>query len=603
MRAVVAGVATALLLAPAFAAAAHAEPSTPTEAADLLHTLNSPNETDIGLFGRSVAAVPDVDGDGVDDLLVGADNEAAAGSPEGAGLAYVYSGATGELVRTFASPNEEVGGAFGFSVAGVPDLDGDGRGDLLVGAPFEDDGASSTGRAYVLSGATGALLHTIVSPAAEAFGFLGRSVAGLSGTGRGAHLAVGAPSEDGGDVNAGRVHVFSGTTGALLRTVVSPTPEQFGDFGDSISGVPDVDGDGRADLLVGANEESPPGSPRYAGRAHLFSGSDGSLLRTLESPNEQGEAFFGLAVSGVPDVDGDGHGDLLVGEVPIDLDSGLPSTGTAYVFSGATGDLLHELASPDPADFGAFAEALSGVPDVDGDGRGELLIGAPGEPCGGRAYVFSGASGALLHALTSPTGQCGFSSSFGNAVAAVQDLDGDGRGELLIAAFAEDRGGLESVGRAYVFSGGTTQAELDVAAAALNSPVPRGGSLELSVTVENNTADEVTGDLRLRVLTPSGGTVTLRLLNDATVDAGQRGTAVLEIPVSAGAPLGGYQGTVEAISDGAILGVGTFAFDVVAGVASAPLPNGSDAGRIFGPAVVLSAQGLAAAPVSPGAGR
>lgn len=599
MRAVVAGVAAALMLAPAVVATAHAEPSTPTVAVELLHTLTSPNETDIGLFGRSVAAVPDVDGDGVDDLLVGADNEAAAGSPEGAGLAYVYSGATGELVRTFASPNEEVGGGFGFSVAGVPDLDGDGRGDLLVGAPFEDDGANSTGRAYVLSGATGDLLHTIVSPAAEGAGFFGLSVAGLGATDRDAHLAVGAPSEDGGEVNAGRVHVFSGTTGALLRTVVSPTPEQFGDFGDSISGVPDVDGDGRDDLLVGASEET----RRNAGRAHLFSGSDGSLLHTLAPPIERFDGFFGIAVSGVPDVDGDGRGDLIVGEVPIDFDSGLPNTGTAYVFSGATGDLLHELVSPDPEDFGVFAEVLSGVPDVDGDGRGELLIGAPGEGCGGRAYLFSGASGALLHELTSPNGRCGFGGNFGSALAGVEDIDGDGRGELLVGAQAEDRGALDAVGRAYLFSAGPSQTELQIAAAALNSPVPRGGSLELSVTVENNTADDVTGDLRLRVLTPTGGTVTLRLLNDATVNAGQRGAAVLEIPVSADAPLGGYQGTVEAVSDGAILGAGTFDFDVVAGVASAPLPNGSAAGPIFGLAVVLSAQGLAAAPVALGVGR
>jgi hypothetical protein len=98
-------------------------------------TLNSPNPENIGEFGGSVSGVPDADGDGCSDLLVGAGEE--GGGAEDAGRAYLYSGATGALLRTLQSPNVEINGQFGVSVSGVPDANGDGRGDLLVGAFLE----------------------------------------------------------------------------------------------------------------------------------------------------------------------------------------------------------------------------------------------------------------------------------------------------------------------------------------------------------------------------------------------------------------------------------------------------------------------------------
>ncbi len=99
----------------------------------------------------------DADGDGRGDLLVGAYREGPSGSPFAAGRAYLFSGASSMLLLELASANEESSGQFGWSVAGVPDTDGDGRSDLLVGAYQEDPGASpnQAGRAYLFSGASG----------------------------------------------------------------------------------------------------------------------------------------------------------------------------------------------------------------------------------------------------------------------------------------------------------------------------------------------------------------------------------------------------------------------------------------------------------------
>ena len=213
----------------------------------------------------------------------------------------------------------------------------------------------------------------------------------VDGDGRG-DLLVSATREEGSGVDlAGRVYVFSGATGSLLRVLESPNPRAQGFFGDSPSVVPDVDGDGVVDILVGASGED-GGGEFSSGRAYVFSGASGVLLRTLESPNAEFAASFGLQASGVVDVDGDGRGDLLVG-VSRESGGGVSESGRAYVFSGATGTLLHTLESPSPEAEGRFGWSVSGMGDADGDGRGDLLVGAyqedgGGVPGSGRAYVF-----------------------------------------------------------------------------------------------------------------------------------------------------------------------------------------------------------------------
>ncbi len=465
-------------------------------------TLTSPNTQISGNFGVSSAGVPDADGDGRGDLLVGAYRE--DGGEVGAGRAYVFSGSTGAVLRTLVSPNQEPGGQFGRSVAGVPDADGDGRGDLLVGAPTEDGGAQSAGRVYFYSGSTGDLLQTLVSPNPEAGGQFGGLVAGVSdvdGDGRG-DLLVGAYLEDGGATSAGRAYLFSGATGELLRTLVSPSPETNGFFGFVVAGVPDVDGDERGDLLVSASFED--GGVPGGGRAYLFSGFTGELLRTLESPNPVADGFFGSWVAGVPDADGDGRGDLLVG-ANREL-GGAEGAGRAYLFSGATGNLLQTLESPNPEVNGEFGSLVAGVSDVDGDGRGDLLVAAYSEDVemtdAGRAYLYSGSTGVLIRTLESPNIE-----SFGNfgfSVAGVTDADGDGRGDLLIGAALED-GGAEDAGRAYLFLSGEGGGNMPPIAVDDMAATTEG--VAVSISVLSNDADP-DGDLLsiAMVGTPMNGT-------------------------------------------------------------------------------------------------
>ncbi len=139
---------------------------------------------------------------------------------------------------------------------------------------------------------------------------------------------------------AGRAYVFSGATGDTLFSLKSPFEEDSGRFGISVSGAGDVNMDGKADFIVGALGESPGSSPIKAGRAYVFSGATGDTLFSLKSPFEESNGLFGHSVSGAGDVNMDGKADVIVGAR--DEDPG----GRAYVFSGATGDTLFSLKSP-----------------------------------------------------------------------------------------------------------------------------------------------------------------------------------------------------------------------------------------------------------------
>ena len=416
---------------------------------------DNPTPQNDAYFGDAVAGAGDVNRDGIPDLLVGASWQNADGN-YAQGRAFVFSGADGSLLHILNNPTPQAVAYFGRAMARAGDVNRDGIPDLLVGAPFQDVGShADQGQAYIFSGADGALVYTLDNPTPQDDAYFGDAVAGAGDVNRDgiSDLLVGASSQDlGGNFGQGQAFVFSGADGTLLQTLDTPLPQEGAHFGSAVAGAGDVNGDGVPDLLVGASGQTVAGN-RGQGRAFVLSGIDGTLLHTLDDPIVQESAHFGDAVAGAGDVNGDGTPDFLVGAYLQDV-GGNEYQGRAFAFSGADGTLLQTLDTPLPQEGAHFGSAVAGAGDVNGDSKSDLLVGAPRQTVGGnahqgQAFIFSGADGILLHTLDHPTPKD--DAHFGQVLASAGDVNGDGKTDLLIGAWNQSVDGNPGQGQAVLF--------------------------------------------------------------------------------------------------------------------------------------------------------
>lgn len=402
--------------------------------------LISPNRQDYGYFGCSVSGVPDLNGNGKGDVIIGAKYE-----NNYAGRAYIFDGTNGHLLRTLVSPNSQSDGYFGAAVSGIGDVNGDGKGDVIVGAYYESLSGSPTGAgmAYVFSGATGALIHTLRSTheiAEGYFGYVVSNVPDMSGDGI-EDILVGTSYESVGVYfDAGRVYLFNGATGALIEELTSPNRNYLSNFATGISGVDDIGGDGRGDIIVGAQGEY-VGGYWDAGRAYIFDGTSTEPLRSITSLHLE-SGHYGCSVSGIPDLNGDGYGDYIVGAKD-------ESVERAYVYDGHTGALLYTLDEPAES-YGSYATSVAGIPDVNGDGIGDILVSSPDSwSDGGSVFLYDGKTGKLIKHLESPHNDY-FDRNFGGAISGMPDVNDFGDGDIIIGASQESPNDDLFAGRAYI---------------------------------------------------------------------------------------------------------------------------------------------------------
>jgi hypothetical protein len=233
-----------------------------------------------------------------------------------------------------------------------------------------------------------------------------------------------------GDVNAdGYADVILGTldfyaTNAVVRSgldggVLLALSEPEGFFGWSVDGAGDVNDDGYDDVIVGRPSH---GGGTAGGGATVYSGLDGSVLLDLVGAG----SAEGRAVAGAGDVDGDGVPDFILGDPEHDSSNGEDS-GRARVFSGADGSVLHKFKGPSP--FAQFGWSVSGAGDVDGDGCQDLIVGAPKATLA-EVSVFSGRTGVELYRFVSPV----VGDEFGLSVSGAGDLDRDGYDDFVAGA-------------------------------------------------------------------------------------------------------------------------------------------------------------------------
>jgi hypothetical protein len=524
--------------------------------------------SDVDRSGISVSEIGDFNGDGLADLVVGADLADPDGVT-GAGRSYVVFGRTstapidlsaldaGTTADGFALNGESAGDGAGWTVAGAGDVNGDGYADLLIGAVNADPGGlGASGRSYVVYGRPGS--ETINLSALT------------SGSNPGGFIVNGA--------SAGDLSAYS------------------------LDGVGDVNGDGLADVLIGVRDAD-PGGQTNAGSAFLLFGRSGSETVDLSSI-ASGTGTRGFMVNGIAagdktgytvadagDVNGDGLSDFLVGAMYTDFPD-RANAGTAYVVFGKAdalpvnlSEMVGRVSTHGFAILGAAATditsyALSGAGDINGDGLADVLVSAhlsdtPDGADAGRAFVIYGKTDGAevqLSDVTSGISTSGFDlvgalggDQSGTAVAGGGDLNGDGFDDLIIGADQVSAGGLSQAGRVYVMYGGPQSLSTEVAAQVGASGVSNAltGTADADTLIGREMPDTLAGNGGVDVFNGGAGDDTIVLNADNVASLNQVGSHIdggsgLDTVALSNADASGFTLDLTAVADTRISSIERF---------------------------------------------
>ena len=467
--------------------------------------------------GYSVSNAGDINGDGLADVIISA-YQATANAAMYAGKSYVVFGKTNSTAINLSAIEAGNGGFVingqaasddsGVSVSSAGDINGDGLADIIVGAFYADPiGGSAAGKSYVVYGKTSTTAVNLSAVAASTGGFMingeaGNDQSGYSVSSAGdvngdglADVIIGAYQATAASSAAGKSYVVFGTTSSATINLSAIAAGNGGfvikgqssvDYsGKSVSSAGDVNGDGLADLIVGAYAADPTGGTD-AGKSYVVygktsttaidlsavAGGTGGFVINGQSAND----WSGLSVSSAGDINGDGLADVIVGAMHAGPTAG-GNAGKTYVVYGTTSNAAINLSAIEGG-IGGFVIngqsandnsgfSVSNAGDVNGDGLADILVGAynataNGITAAGKTYVVYGTTTtAAINLSNIAAGVGGFvingqatNDQNGYSVSAAGDINGDGFADLILGVYAANSNGALS-GKTYVIYGGT----------------------------------------------------------------------------------------------------------------------------------------------------
>jgi hypothetical protein len=322
-------------------------------------------------------------------------------------------------------------------------VDGDGLADLAVGIPGYDARLRDEGAVAVYYGRRGAATagHDLLlfgRTRDESFGAAVAGIGDVNGDGH-ADAAFGAPGSSLGAPNAGAVFIhYGGRAGLAAAAGTVLVGRTFdGLFGSVVIGLGDVNGDGYADVLVGAYEGV--ADPRAAGAAYLHLGGAGGLatVPALVLRGGRGGEQFGTRLAALGDVDGDGYADFAVAAAK----HGEDEAGAVFVFHGSPRgpDAAPRTTLRGPGPGARFGASLAGVGDQDGDGFPDLMVAAAG-----RVLLFRGGPQGIRPEPATVLADQPSRRRVDRVLAGARDLDGDGRPDLAIGTDSDGARGRNS---------------------------------------------------------------------------------------------------------------------------------------------------------------